>query len=65
MTASIWATAAASPLAGTGNDELLGGNSRDILVGGDGVDRLVGNSGDDILIAAFSVYDDRFTSADS
>jgi Ca2+-binding RTX toxin-like protein len=49
---------------GNGNDYLLGGNARDILVGGDGTDRIVGNSGDDILIAAYSVYDDRFTAPD-
>ena len=47
---------------GTGDDQINGGNGRDILVGGDGSDKLVGNSADDILLAAFSDYDDRFTS---
>jgi Ca2+-binding RTX toxin-like protein len=44
---------------GDGNDWLFGGAGRDILIGGQGADVVAGNSGDDILIAGYTLKDER------
>jgi Ca2+-binding RTX toxin-like protein len=46
-------------IGGDGNDELSGGSGRDTMVGGQGADRIIGNTGDDILIAGYTIKDNR------
>jgi Ca2+-binding RTX toxin-like protein len=46
-------------IGGKGRDQINGGSGRDVMIGGDGGDKVVGNPGDDILVAGYTLKDDR------